>query len=125
VKQSGWFGKAPVVAAGDFNSNVQWDANRPGRNHTEVVRLFDSHGLISAYHAHHEEKQGAETRPTYYFYRHTDKPFHIDYVFVPKRWKLRVAVGRTHRVTRCPPVRHPLLPTPSQQDPIRAIQDRR
>jgi hypothetical protein len=37
---------------------------------------------------HYDEKQGAETRPTYYFYRHKDKPFHIDYVFVPKTWRL-------------------------------------
>jgi exodeoxyribonuclease III len=94
VEHRRWFTKTPAVAAGDFNSNVQWDANRPGRNHTEVVRLFEGHGLISAYHTHHEEKQGAETRPTYYFYRHQDKPFHIDYVFVPKDWKLRsVEVG--------------------------------
>lgn len=60
------------------------------------VRFTDvsCHGLISAYHAHHREAQGAETRPTYYFYRHQDKPFHIDYVFVPKAWKLRsVEVG--------------------------------
>jgi hypothetical protein len=69
-------------------------ANRPGRNHTEVVRLFDGHGLISAYHTHHEEKQGAEMRPTYYFYRHRDKPSHIDYGFVPNSWKLgSVEVG--------------------------------
>jgi exodeoxyribonuclease-3 len=94
VEHDGWFSKAPVVAAGDFNSNSQWDASRPGRNHTEVVRLFGGHGLISAYHAHHREKQGAETRPTYYFYRHRDKPFHIDYVFVPKGWRLRsVEIG--------------------------------
>ena len=66
----------------------------PGRNHTEVVRLFGGHGLISAYHAHHGEKQGTETRPTYYFYRHRDKPFHIDYVFVPTSWRLSsVEVG--------------------------------
>ena len=94
VKHRGWFSNAPAVAAGDFNSNVQWDANRPGRNHTEVVRLFEGHGLISAYHAHHGEKQGTETRPTYYFYRHRDKPFHIDYVFVPTSWRLSsVEVG--------------------------------
>ena len=94
LKHRGWFSNAPVVAAGDFNSNVQWDANRPGRNHTEVVRLFQSHGLISAYHTHRGEKQGAETRPTYYFYRHQDRPFHIDYVFVPKGWRLKsVEVG--------------------------------
>lgn len=94
VQHCGWFRNSPVVVAGDFNSNSQWDANRPGRNHAEVVRLFEIHGLISAYHAHHGEKQGAETRPTYYFYRHPDKPFHIDYVFVPKSWRLRsVEVG--------------------------------
>jgi hypothetical protein len=75
VKHHGWFSHAPVIAAGDFNSNVQWDAKRPGRNQTEVLRLFEGHGLISAYHARHEEKQGAETRSTYYFYRHQDKPF--------------------------------------------------
>jgi exodeoxyribonuclease-3 len=94
VKHRRWLSNPPVVAAGDFNSNVQWDANRPGRNHTEVVRLFERHGLISAYHVHHEEKQGAETRPTYYFYRHQDKPFHIDYVFVPRGWRLKsVEIG--------------------------------
>lgn len=94
VKQSGWFHHAPIVAAGDFNSNVQWDANRPGRNHTEVVRLLEGHGLISAYHARHGEKQGAETQPTSFLYRHPDRPFHIDYVFFPKDWKLRtVEVG--------------------------------
>jgi hypothetical protein len=98
MKHAGWFAKAPVVAAGDFNSNVQWDQNRPGRNHTEIVRLFDGHGLTSAYHAHHREKQEAETRPTYYFYRHQDKPFHIDYLFVPKR--VEVEIGRSRVVPR-------------------------
>jgi endonuclease/exonuclease/phosphatase family metal-dependent hydrolase len=24
-----------------------------------------------------------------YFYRHEDKPFHIDYVFVPKSWRVK------------------------------------
>ena len=94
VKHCDWFRNAPVVVAGDLNSNSQWDPERPGRNHTEVVRLFESHGLISAYHSHHEEKQGAETQPTSYFYRHHDKRYHIDYVFVPKDWKLgSVEVG--------------------------------
>jgi hypothetical protein len=47
VKRCGWFSGAPAVAAEDFNSKVQWYANRLGQNHTEVVRLFESHGLIS------------------------------------------------------------------------------
>jgi hypothetical protein len=49
AKHASWFSKSPVVAAGDFNSNVKWDANRLGRNHKEVVLLLESHGLISAY----------------------------------------------------------------------------
>ena len=48
VKHRDRFRNAPVVVAGDLSSNSQWDAERPGRNHTEVVRLFESHGLISA-----------------------------------------------------------------------------
>jgi exodeoxyribonuclease-3 len=94
VEHRGWFRNASVVVAGDFNSNSQWDDNRPGRNHSEVVRLFGGHGLISAYHTHHKEKQGAETRPTHYLYRHQDRPFHLDYVFVPNSWRLKsVEVG--------------------------------
>jgi hypothetical protein len=94
AEHDGWFGGAPVVVAGDFNSNSQWDDHRPGRNHTEVVRIFEGHGLISAYHTHYGERQGAETRPTHYFRHHQDSPFHIDHVFVPKPWKLRsVEVG--------------------------------
>jgi exonuclease III len=93
-EQDVWFKMAPVVVAGDFNSNSIWDDHRPGRNHTEVVRLFEAHGLISAYHTHHAEKRGAETRPTLYFLHRQGKPFHIDYVFVPKSWRLEsVEVG--------------------------------
>lgn len=91
AEQSGWFDDIPVVVAGDFNSNSQWDEERPGRNHTEVVRLFGGHGLISAYHAHHGEKQGAETRHTSYLYRHQDKPFHIDYAPVARSSKASAA----------------------------------
>ena len=93
VEHSRWFSNAPVVVAGDFNNNSQLDASRPGRNHTEVVRIFEGHGL-SAYHSHYGEKQGAERRPTHYFQHHQEEPFHIDYVFVPKSWHLKsVEVG--------------------------------
>jgi hypothetical protein len=99
-EQSGWFRSAPVVVAGDFNSNSQWDDDRPGRNHTELVRLFEGHGLISAYHTHYGEMQGAETRPTHYFLRHLDRPFHIDHVFVPKSWQLKLVDVRSFQEWR-------------------------
>lgn len=49
-------------------------------------------GLVSAYEAAHQ----AEVRaPTYFRWRRADLPFHIDHVFVPRRWteRLEVTVG--------------------------------
>lgn len=69
---------------GDLNSNVQWD--RPDRwwNHSDNVRILDSLGLKSIYHEQYRVEQGAETEPTFYMYRHKDKPYHIDYIFASK-----------------------------------------
>ena len=45
---------------------------------------------ISAYHAHRDEAQGAEATPTFYMNRRAEKPFHLDYVFLPNAWRERV-----------------------------------
>jgi len=42
--------------------------------------------MTSAYHAHFGEAHGAESRATYYFHWKVEKPFHIDYCFVPDAW---------------------------------------
>lgn len=84
----------PLVIAGDFNSNAIWDKGRPGRNHTEVVRMLKAHGSLSVYHAHFKERHGAETRPTYYFLHQQNRPYHLDYIFAPKAWRIqKVEVG--------------------------------
>jgi hypothetical protein len=76
-----------AVVLGDFNSNTIWDKTHPNdRNHSALVRLLEDLGLVSAYHAHFGESQGAETRPTYYFHWNDQKPFHIDYCFIPQAW---------------------------------------
>ena len=36
---------------------------------------------MSTYHLHHQQAQGNEVHPTFYLYRHLDKPYHIDYCF--------------------------------------------
>lgn len=66
---------------GDLNSNIQWD--RPDRwwNHSDNVQILDSLGLKSVYHELNGLEQGAESEPTFYMYRHKDKPYHIDYIF--------------------------------------------
>jgi exodeoxyribonuclease III len=46
TEHAAWFHCGPVVIAGDFNSNARWDKERPGRNHSEVVRLLESYGVL-------------------------------------------------------------------------------
>ena len=43
-------------------------------------------GLVSAYHAHRHVAQGAESDYTHYWTWKRDKPFHIDYVWLPQAW---------------------------------------
>jgi exodeoxyribonuclease III len=85
-----WFDEAPVVVAGDLNSNTIWDAERKVGNHSEVVKILAARGLMSGYHEFFSEAQGAESRATIYLYRHADKPFHLDYIFIPRKWKRRL-----------------------------------
>lgn len=96
-ERPGWFSKAPVVMAGDFNSNAIFDKNRPDANHSLMVEeLRDQYGLISAYHAISRQQHGEETRPTFHLYRHAEKPYHFDYIFVPSAWRrrMKIEIGR-------------------------------
>ena len=77
----------PTVVLGDLNSNAIWDADHPGdRNHSALVRLCADLGLVSAYHQYWREGHGSESRPTYYFRWNKDRPYHIDYCFIPEAW---------------------------------------
>jgi len=73
---------------GDFNSNSIWDSEYPRTlNHSALVSRLDALGMVSAYHAYHDEEHGAETRPTFFLYRHENRPYHIDFAFLPKTWR--------------------------------------
>ena len=92
-----WFSHGPVVLAGDLNSNKIWDSERTVGNHSDVVKQLAECGLVSVYHEYFREPQGEERQPTIYLYRHKTRPFHIDYIFLPKKWMARiqtVAVGK-------------------------------
>lgn len=90
-------GSGPNVILGDFNSNAIWDREHPAdESHSALVRKLAALGLSSSYHAHFAEPHGAESRPTFFEYRHEHRPYHIDYCFVPTAWVGRitsVAVG--------------------------------
>ena len=94
-RYSAFLTDADSLVVGDFNSNKIFDGKRT-LNHSEIDRRLTRLGLTSAYHAYHSESQGEETRPTHYFLRKREKPFHIDHCYIPKAWlpRLRsVSVG--------------------------------
>ncbi len=71
-----------TILIGDFNSNTIWDRKTRESNHSNVVKRLEEKGIFSSYHLFHKQVQGKEQHPTLYMYRHSDKPYHIDYCFV-------------------------------------------
>ena len=70
-----------TMLVGDFNSNTIWDRKYRAGNHSNVVKHLEEKGIYSCYHLHHKQIQGKEEHPTFYLYKHKDKPYHIDYCF--------------------------------------------
>lgn len=70
-----------IIIAGDFNSNSIWDKTNKRNSHTDLVKHLESKNIFSAYHHFSKEIQGKETTPTFHWYHHEDKPFHIDFCF--------------------------------------------
>jgi len=70
-----------TILIGDFNSNTIWDKKYRAGNHSNVVKRLEDKGVLSCYHFHHKQTQGREEHPTFYLYKHKDKPYHLDYCF--------------------------------------------
>ena len=88
-RYSGFLANAPSIVLGDFNSNASLDYGR-AVNHSAVDRKLATLGFRSAYHGFFGEEQGEETRPTHYFQRKKNRPFHIDYCYLPSQWLVNV-----------------------------------
>jgi exodeoxyribonuclease-3 len=69
------------ILIGDFNSNTIWDKKRRLSNHSNVVKFLREKGIVSTYHSFFKQTQGKEPHPTFYLYKHIDKPYHLDYCF--------------------------------------------
>jgi exonuclease III len=91
------FAQHRTVLAGDLNSNAIWDSShKAGLSHSALVKMLSELGLVSSYHYFHREAHGEEKQPTYYFQWKKQRPFHIDYCFIPEEWTpnvRRVEVG--------------------------------
>lgn len=70
-----------TILIGDFNSNTIWDKPRRAENHTAVVNKLAEKNIFSTYHKYFNQIQGKEEHPTWYLYRHENKPYHLDYCF--------------------------------------------
>jgi exonuclease III len=73
--------KKQTILAGDFNSNTIWDRKYRAGNHSNVVKRLEKKGIRSCYHLYYKQEQGKEEHPTFYLYKHLDKPYHLDYCF--------------------------------------------
>ncbi len=70
-----------IILAGDFNSNVIWDKQHKVGNHSAVVAILAEKNIHSVYHKFHNQEQGSEIHPTFYFHRKESMPYFIDYCF--------------------------------------------
>lgn len=86
---SGLIGAGPTVVAGDFNGNPMYDKPRQLIKWGDAFTRLNELGLVSAYHQVNEVEYGEEADPTHHYLRKPDRPFHIDFCFVPREWALR------------------------------------
>jgi exodeoxyribonuclease-3 len=93
-----------TVLIGDLNSNPRSSEGNQRSQHVHrlgshdwVVRSLSDLDLVSAYHYYFRQKHGQESAYTYFFARKLDRPYHLDYIFIPRRWLKRlkkVMVGK-------------------------------
>ena len=86
-----------TILIGDLNSSFNFDKKRDNHhNHTKNTGRLAEIGLQSLYHFQTKEEQGSETQSTFYMYRHQDKPYHIDYAYLPKAYleSASIKIGR-------------------------------
>jgi endonuclease/exonuclease/phosphatase (EEP) superfamily protein YafD len=81
-----------LIIAGDFNLSPAVANRRDSTRAQQVFAEFSARGYKSAYHSHRACAFGSEPDATHFFRRDPERPFHIDYCFVPQAWE-RVAVS--------------------------------
>jgi exodeoxyribonuclease-3 len=83
-----------TILMGDFNSSPRHDPNSRLGSHDWVVRSLADMDIVSAYHAFFREQPGSESRATFFMNRKLEQHYHLDYIFIPRRWLKRVQKTR-------------------------------
>ena len=80
------------MVIGDFNWNVIWDKTSISLygNLVDTVTILEEKELYSAYHVIHNCVYGNEINPTLFLHKKRSKPYHIDYMFIPRKLFKRV-----------------------------------
>ena len=86
ARHAHWIRQRPTVMLGDFNANSSFR----GKNWSQLIELTDAFGMVSAYHYFFNEAPGKEKQPTHFHQGRRDRPFHLDYCFVPSDWASRI-----------------------------------
>ncbi len=82
-KDSGFFNE-DIVMCGDFNCDKKLKNKTHGENVDEMMDKLSEINLIDVYQDIYDENQGEESKATFYMYKHSDKPYHLDHVFAAK-----------------------------------------
>jgi len=77
---------APAVVAGDFNASVHWDGKSRSASFASLNEKLEALGLTSAYHTYGKHAFDHEPHPTLLWQWNEERPYHIDYVYVPRTW---------------------------------------
>ena len=78
------------IVIGDLNDHTRWDTTRYP-SFARLTTQLDAQGLTNLYYARTGEIPNEETRPSLYWYRHRDKPYLVDWAFIPSDWIARVS----------------------------------
>lgn len=82
-KDSGFFNEDMIIC-GDFNCDKRVKNETHRKNVDEMMDKLSEIQLVDVYHDIYGENQGEESKATFYLYKHSDKPYHLDHVFAAK-----------------------------------------
>jgi exonuclease III len=88
--------KNDCMVIGDLNSNQIWDKTSKAANHMQLVDFLNAMNIFSVYHKMHNMPHGKESHPTIWLLKNKNKPYHLDYFFVPLKYfndKTRFELG--------------------------------